>query len=290
MSAVLDLPLDQVHVKAKRLRTLDPEKVEVLVNAIAYQGLLQPIVAIPRPRGGWWLVAGLYRLEAVRRLEWSTVPARLLDNEGALATLEAEAYENLSQIAIPPLDRCRALAELRAVHVATHPGSRRGGDRRSAAAKARLAARSNRKDCGLIEGAASYEDGAFAVHVARRADMSARAVELCLTIWNGLSSSSRDRLDKSDLRDNQSELHLLSRQSHQRQSDALDLILDREHPADNVAAALASLDGAGDVTQRERQFLHFVQGFKRLSEPELDHILTISEDVVIASLRRRGRI
>ena len=68
------------QIEIARLRTgsaaLDPQDVELLSRSIAAEGLLQPIVVAPRGAGGEYdVLAGELRLEACRRLGWTSVPA-----------------------------------------------------------------------------------------------------------------------------------------------------------------------------------------------------------------------
>ena len=68
------------QIEIARIRTgsaaLDPQDVELLSRSIAAEGLLQPIVVAPRGAGGEYdVLAGELRLEACRRLGWTSVPA-----------------------------------------------------------------------------------------------------------------------------------------------------------------------------------------------------------------------
>jgi small-conductance mechanosensitive channel len=54
----------------------DAKDIEQLAASIQSQGLLQPIVVVPRPTGdGYDVVAGHLRLAACRKLNWTTIPA-----------------------------------------------------------------------------------------------------------------------------------------------------------------------------------------------------------------------
>ncbi|MHB9032017.1 MAG: ParB N-terminal domain-containing protein [Anaerolineae bacterium] len=70
---VRELDINQLHGDPP---TADPRDIEQLAASIQAQGLLQPIVVVPRPDGdGYDVVAGQLRLAACRRLNWKTVPA-----------------------------------------------------------------------------------------------------------------------------------------------------------------------------------------------------------------------
>ncbi len=281
---IQNLPLDAIHVPAKRLRDFDPAWVEALTLDVAARGLLQPIVVRPRPRGGWWLVAGRYRLEALRGLGRPVISATIIETPDDAAVIEAEGAENLVRAELIPLDLCRTLHEMKVVHDAIH-GERRGGDRRSQAARA---AADQKCQVGSFDLDASST--AFGSLWEGRIGLSSRAILRCVAIWERLSPASRGRLVGTSLAANQSELQLLSDQSAQRQSDALDLILDGEHPANSVAAALDCLDGGGDMSREDRKFSLFAKAFATLPDERLDQLLVEQEERVIASLRRRGRV
>lgn len=83
------VPVDAVVV-GRRKRPLNEERVTALQASIAAIGLLQPIVVTDV----YGLVAGRHRLEAVKRLGWMTIPARIAPLDELRAEL-AEIDENL---------------------------------------------------------------------------------------------------------------------------------------------------------------------------------------------------
>lgn len=281
---LLDVALDQVHVPAKRLRDYDPASAEALARDVAERGMIHPIAVRPRPRGGWWLISGRVRLEAARLLGHPAIAARSVDVAEGAAAIEEEAAENLVRFELIPLDICRTLHDLKALHDAVH-GERRGGDRRSAAARE---AADQKAQVGPFDPEAAST--AFAQRWTDRIGMSVTAIKRCVAIWDRLSPASRGRLVGTPLAANQSELQLLSEQSAARQSDALDLILDREHPANGVAAALDCLDGGGDMSRQERKFLLFSKAFATLPEDRLDHLVAANAERLVAALRRTGSL
>lgn len=67
--------IDIARIKAGPV-ALDPLDIEQLSISIAAEGLLQPIVVAPRgATGDFDILAGQLRLEACRRLGWTTIPA-----------------------------------------------------------------------------------------------------------------------------------------------------------------------------------------------------------------------
>lgn len=117
-----DVQVSRVVV-GKRIRSADPAKVAELAASIAEIGLLNPItVAIP----GNHLIAGLHRLEAVKRLGWKDVPANVLvmsDDQRALAEID----ENLIRNDLTVLQRSEHLAARKRIYERLHPETRHGG-------------------------------------------------------------------------------------------------------------------------------------------------------------------
>jgi uncharacterized ParB-like nuclease family protein len=57
-------------------RVLDPSDIDMLARSIQAEGLLQPVVVVPRAgTDRYAIMAGHLRLEACKRLGWKTVPA-----------------------------------------------------------------------------------------------------------------------------------------------------------------------------------------------------------------------
>jgi uncharacterized ParB-like nuclease family protein len=77
------IALSAIVVPNRRLRALREEKVNALVESMAVPGQLQPIV-VRRDNGGvCWLVAGLHRLEAAKKLKWKEINCTIFDNMDA---------------------------------------------------------------------------------------------------------------------------------------------------------------------------------------------------------------
>lgn len=75
------LKIDHVRVPAKRVRTLQPEKVEALAEDMLENGQKIPIQCRKDPKEAeprYILVEGLHRLEALRALGEDTVTAYLV--------------------------------------------------------------------------------------------------------------------------------------------------------------------------------------------------------------------
>ena len=69
-------PIDGIIISSRH-RAFREEDIPALAKSIAVAGLLNPIT-VAEVDGGHRLVAGLHRLEAVRSLGWSEIPAAIL--------------------------------------------------------------------------------------------------------------------------------------------------------------------------------------------------------------------
>jgi ParB family transcriptional regulator, chromosome partitioning protein len=104
----LVLPIDSIVVTSGR-RSLDPAKVAELAESIAAVGLLSPIIVRARGKERF-LVAGLHRLEATRRLGRVDIEADVIECEDIDARL-AEIAENLHRAELSALERAEQLSE-----------------------------------------------------------------------------------------------------------------------------------------------------------------------------------
>lgn len=102
----LPLEVEAIEVDGPR-RKVDDVTVDALVASIQGIGLLNPITVRIAPDGPH-LVAGLHRLEAVRRLGWPTVPAFVVSDD--LARF-AEVQENLIRSELTEAQRRAQMAE-----------------------------------------------------------------------------------------------------------------------------------------------------------------------------------
>ena len=84
----MQIPLDEIVVK-QRVR-IDPGDLEPLMTSMEQHGLMHP-VTVNREKV---LVAGYRRLEAARRLGWSTIRVHRIDGRDAVSLLEMEIDEN----------------------------------------------------------------------------------------------------------------------------------------------------------------------------------------------------
>jgi hypothetical protein len=100
------IDLRDIVVPPNRMRQLRLEVVDEVAASIASEGLLQPIVVRPDPKGaGFLLVAGWHRFEAKRKLKHETIECRVLEGLSADQARVAEIDENLIRADLTPSER-----------------------------------------------------------------------------------------------------------------------------------------------------------------------------------------
>lgn len=107
------IPLDKITVGIQRIRTVvEDDTFGELCLDIAARGLLQPIGVTPQADGTYQLLWGLRRLTAARRLNWTTIPARVVT--GTPESIRAIALrENIHRAQMSLEDECQAVMQLR---------------------------------------------------------------------------------------------------------------------------------------------------------------------------------
>jgi ParB-like chromosome segregation protein Spo0J len=70
-------PIAEIYVPAKRMKTLDPAKMETIAESIIEMGQTTPI-RLRQGKGRYVLLEGLHRLEALRALGEDSVEAYLV--------------------------------------------------------------------------------------------------------------------------------------------------------------------------------------------------------------------
>jgi len=117
-------PVIQVAISgiavADRLRTIRPDTVDALAQSMADQGQLQPIVVRRRKDGGYWLVAGLHRLGAAKKLKWKEISCTVFDDMEADQAELAEIDENLVRAELSPAERALHIGKRKQLHEKLH--------------------------------------------------------------------------------------------------------------------------------------------------------------------------
>ncbi|QEC50638.1 ParB/RepB/Spo0J family partition protein [Baekduia soli] len=92
-------------------RSFDEESLQALSASVADRGVLQPVLARPRPGGTFEIVAGERRWRAAKLAGLERIPALIQDRDDA-ASLEAALVENMAREDLNPVEEARAVAAL----------------------------------------------------------------------------------------------------------------------------------------------------------------------------------
>jgi len=117
-----------ILIEPNRMRRLQPDVVEQLAESIAKRGVLQPILLRRRGSDGQLvLVAGHHRIEAVKCVGETAIPAIILDDLNAAAALLAEIDENLIRADLTPAERALHIGERKSQYEKLYPETKHGG-------------------------------------------------------------------------------------------------------------------------------------------------------------------
>jgi hypothetical protein len=120
------IALSGLAVAIHRLRALQPDKVDALAQSMTDQGLLQPIVVRPHKGGGYWLVAGLHRFEAAKKLQWKAISCTIFDDMEADEAELAEIDENLIRAGLSPAEEAMHFGRRKELYEKRNPQTKRG--------------------------------------------------------------------------------------------------------------------------------------------------------------------
>lgn len=113
VAAVLDIPLDQIHVAKQPREGFDEARMAELVASLKNVGQLAPVRVRPRPAGGFDLVFGERRYRAAKCLGWTTIRAEVVTGDPSPAdVLHEQLAENLFRDAFKPVERARGFRQL----------------------------------------------------------------------------------------------------------------------------------------------------------------------------------
>ena len=93
---------------------IDPVSVGALASSMQAQGLLQPILVVPREGnpGIWKVVAGHRRVAAARLLNWTFIDAFSIKERGQEECLKANLVENMARKDLVPSQEMRAIVAI----------------------------------------------------------------------------------------------------------------------------------------------------------------------------------
>jgi ParB-like chromosome segregation protein Spo0J len=104
-----------------RLRALRDENVTALAQSMTDQGLLQPIVVRPNEDGGYDPIAGIHRLEAAKKLNWTMINCVVLDDIDADQAELIEIDENLIRAELSPAQRAMHIGKRKKLYEKLYP-------------------------------------------------------------------------------------------------------------------------------------------------------------------------
>ena len=122
-----DIPIDQIIVPPNSKRSIDPDKVEGLMNSMREIGLLNPIVVTQ----DYVLVSGRHRILATRKLGWKTIRGRIVATD-ALRNELITIDENLMRKEVSVFEESESLNRREAIILALGMRSRSGENQYSA--------------------------------------------------------------------------------------------------------------------------------------------------------------
>jgi ParB family chromosome partitioning protein len=108
-AGVRQLRLFELHPSAVQPRTrFEETDLEQLADSIREQGIVQPLIVTPDPKGGFIIVAGERRWRAARRAGLESVPAVVREVRDERHLLELALVENLQRADLNALEEAEA--------------------------------------------------------------------------------------------------------------------------------------------------------------------------------------
>ncbi|HEV7345737.1 MAG TPA: ParB N-terminal domain-containing protein [Devosia sp.] len=267
------VPLELIDVPANRLRQPDPDWVHVLGKSMAERGQLQPVRIAEAAGGRYELIFGHARLLAAAEIGWDRIDAVIVpaDHPAAQHRRLDELFENIVRHDLNALNRAVALGEVKAIHETLYPDAKRGGDHKK---KQQLKSQN--------------EIFSFSQSAAERTGLSQRAIQIAVSIVEGLAADSLARLRGTGLASNQSQLVALAAITQAQQAAVLDILIAAKPKAANVADALVLAQGGKLATPAERAFRSLNDGLTRVGPKHRAAIYDRFEGEIKGHARARG--
>jgi hypothetical protein len=131
---------------------------------MADQGQLQSIVVRRHKDGGYWLVAGLHRFEAAKKLKWKEISCTVFDDMAADQAELIEIDENLIRSDLSPAEEAMHLTRRKELYEKVHGKAKAKG------------ARAANKKMGKKNDPTDNLSDAFSTDVAKKTGQTARNV------------------------------------------------------------------------------------------------------------------
>lgn len=247
MVATVSIPLDQIEI-GERLRQVDADWIDGLAQSIEFNGLQSPIiVGTPAKKKGAKhpLIAGAHRLNAVRQLGWTEIPAIVFDGDALQARL-LEIDENLIRRELSPLDRASHLAERKELYEQLYPETQAG----AAGAAARWGHASDKLS--------------FASEAAIKLGLSERDIQRAISRYRRIAPDVRTQIATTWLAGKGSELDALATLEHDEQRKVVAALLDAENGFKSVKEAALALRGVRrSLDGSEAQFEALMRSWRK---------------------------
>lgn len=273
---VKQVSLKNIDVDKNRSRPLNKNNVEALAASIKNRGLMNPIT-LRQKNDRFILVAGLHRLAAFQKLNRETISSHIREYSSPTEFQLDEVFENVVRSELCALDRARALYDLDQIYKKKYPQLKRGGDKKSNAAKQKwltaITLRTNAlSDIGI----------------------STRSFQRAVAIWTGLNPTVIPLLHNSCLAKNQAQLHALSKEAPKIQIKIVDILLSN-HPLVGTVEAAIKYIGAGNLpepppTDKDRNYNRLNDAWGRTSEKSKFEFFDQYEDIVNAWIKKRAEL
>jgi len=274
--------IDLVDVAADRLRSRDADWEALIAATYAEVGQQTPIRLVREISGRFTLDGfgfGVSRLEAARLAGWVEIEAEWCDRAAADPRFYRlpEIIEQIARRRLGALDECRFLAEYKTIHLRLYPEAANGGNRKG----------QTKQKQGLDHQNAKF---AFWQAASESTGLGRRAVEMKVSIWEGLSEPARERLQGSRLADNQAALQQLSGLGYGLQEKVLELLLAVPAGAATIADAIELAQGKRLPSIDDKRFNSVAGNMQRLSAAARKPLWTAYADEIIPVLKAEGLI
>lgn len=247
-----EVPINRIEVAPGRSPLGDVDQLAASITAVGR--LLQPVVVNRLGRGRYKLVAGMTRLEAVKKLGWKAAPATVVELDADTAEL-AELDENLARAELTAAQRARLTWRRQQAYERLHPEARAGV---AGATGRHLSRTSGGTSASAIVAPAESNGRAaphgFAADTAARVGRSRRTVQLDAQVGRELGEAVLERVERTPLADNRTELLKLARIEPARRTAVLREVERGGHAkVSHAEAALAKSQRRRELQQRAEE-------------------------------------
>jgi ParB family chromosome partitioning protein len=256
-----------------RSRNVDAVWVSALAAMFKTGEMLNPVTIWRDAKGRIHLIAGAHRIAAQKHNGETFIAAKWSKATSMAEAKILEITENIGRRELNALDRAQHLSELKDAYEELHPEAKRGGDVKSLEAR--------EKQNGIIP---------FSSDVAETIGLSSSAITKAVAMWAGLTDATKVTASGTWLADHQAGLMLLAKQTPTIQAKALALIFPPhggQPKAANVPDAIYIMENGRVLNSVEKKFSSLNRSFGALADEELDAVLTVHEERIMAWVERR---